>query len=515
MEADFFVDVVGVNDSPTSLKVSTVDYTEGSSPIPLVPGAVAVDNDLQPVEVPVSRLEVVIMGNETGKKIILAYIVDVNFRNVRFFLGAVLGCPGCGASGDVTVNVARNAITATCDSCDSSAIVAVAREVTFVIERSEPPRLAAQVRVEFKITDRDGLEGTTYATVRVIRVCNPGRFVLNANDASTTAVVQFDEKRPTEWVPLVAGPVAIENDDSEMIVEVEISISENFDRGHDELDVGNANANFELNSTSTGLRVVGMQTLVDAAKFVETIRFRNAYECRVVASRTITIRLFDDCGAWTNYGVVTVVIVPSNDPPIVYPQSGSRQPLWQEYAIEGFANADPSPLHVFPRFDVRECDGPMQGYLSKVDVALTNAPDVPRESLSVNETLLNAAGLRMSVVQVDDDSVRYDIRHSSGSAVPANVFVSLIRSLVYVNSATRPYEVTRRIVVAVSDVGGAAGEGAANVRYSRDPIGPTLTWNEMYVWRKIRLCFSEFFSLSFFSQDAVDVDVYISVSVES
>ena len=67
MTETIYVDVFGVNDSPTLLDVSApVNYTERSPPIQLAPHAMPIDDDLQPIDVPIDHLEITVLGNETG-----------------------------------------------------------------------------------------------------------------------------------------------------------------------------------------------------------------------------------------------------------------------------------------------------------------------------------------------------------------------------------------------------------------------------------------------------------------
>ena len=387
--------------------------------------------------------------------------------------GAIIDCPGCQACNNVSVvNLSPRRIDAVPTTCSWSAAeaAAFARNVTFAIHRREPPKIADEVRVMFNLTDIDGLVGISYATVTVIHICDPGRLYLNATDMSTTAVVVFDEFSPETYVNLVEGPVMIRNNDSEVITEILVLITHNYDQGNDQLRVdggGVTPVNFGM-----GLRITGMFTLTEAENIITLIQFRNTYECRIVDPRTVTIRLLDDCGAWTNDGTVTINIRRNNDPPIVFPRSGSRQSIRHTYVVEGVANTNPSPLHVFPYFEVDDCDGPIQGHLAKINVTIMDAPDSPHERIYFNETVLNMTGLHYKVVDVDEHVVRYVIYHSNGTA-PIMYFVMLIRSLYYINEAECPYEVMRKIIVTVSD-GEDTGEGMAIIYYQRNPVGPTL-----------------------------------------
>ena len=393
--------------------------------------------------------------------------------------GAIIDCPGCQACNNVSVvNLSPQTIDAVPTNCSWSAaeVAAFARNVTFVIHRREPPKIADEVRVMFKLTDRDGLVGISYATVTVIHICDPGRLYLNATDMSTTAVAVFDEFSPETYVNLVEGPVMIRNNDSEIITEIEVIITHNYDQGNDQLRVdgdGVTAVNFGM-----GLRITGMFTLTKAENIITWIQFRNTYECREVDPRTVTIRLLDDCGAWTNFGTVTINIRRNNDPPIVFPRSGSRQSIRHTYVVEGVANTNPSSLHVFPYFEVDDCDGPIQGHLAQINVTIMDAPDFPDERIYFNETVINMTGLHYKEVEVDEHVVRYVIYHSNGTA-PIMYFKMLIRSLYYINEAECPYEVMRKIIVTVSD-GEDTGEGMAIIYYQRNPVGPTLSLNERY-----------------------------------
>ena len=361
-------------------------------------------------------------------------------------------------------------------TCSWSAdeVAALARNVTFAIHRREPPKIADEVRVMFNLTDRDGLVGISYATVTVIHICDPGRLYLNATDMSTTAAAVFDEFSPTTWVNLVEGPVIIRNNDSEIFTEIEVIITNNFDQGNDELRVDGGGVT--VVNIPMGIRITGMFAIVHAQNLTMNIQFRNTYECRIVDPRTVTIRLRDDCGAWTNIGTVAITLRRNNDPPIVFPRSGSRHSIRHTYVVEGVANTNPSSLHVFPYFEVDDCDGPIQGHLAQINVTIMDAPDSPHERIYFNETVLNMTGLHYKVVDVDEHVVRYVIYHPNGTA-PIMYFVRLIRSLYYINEAECPFEVMRKIIVTVSD-GEDTGEGLAIIYYQRNPVGPTLKWNE-------------------------------------
>ena len=388
--------------------------------------------------------------------------------------GAIIDCPGCQACNDVSVvNLSPQAINAVPTNCSWSAaeVAEFARNVTFAIRRREPPKIADEVHVMFKLTDRDGLVGISYATVTVIHICDPGRLYLNATDLSTTAVAVFDEFSPETYVNLVEGPVMSRNNDSEIITEIEVIITNNFDQGNDELRVDGGGVS--VMNILMGFRITGMFTVTDAEHIITWIQFRNTYECRIVDPRTVTIRLLDDCGAWTNVGTVTINIRRNNDPPIVFLRSGSRQSIRHTYQVEGVANTNPSPLHVFPYFEVDDCDGPIQGHLASINVTIIDAPDFPHEKIYFNETVLNMTGLHVNMVQVDEHVVRYVIYHPNGTA-PIMHFVMLIRSLYYINEAECPFEVTRNIILTVSD-GEDTGEGLAIIYYQRNPVGPTLS----------------------------------------
>ena len=72
--------------------------------------------------------------------------------------------------------------------------------------------------------------------------------------------------------------------------------------------------------------------------------------------------------------------------------------------MEGVANANPSPLHVFPYFEVDDCDGPIQGHLAKINVTIKDAPDFPDERIYFNETVINMTGLHVKEVKVMNTS---------------------------------------------------------------------------------------------------------------
>eukprot|EP00118_Oscarella_pearsei_P021819 m.248010 g.248010 ORF g.248010 m.248010 type:complete len:1766 (+) comp40281_c0_seq7:39-5336(+) len=449
-----YVDVFGVNDSPTMVALpGYVNYTERAGPVHVAPNAMLRDADKQPVNVTIMSINVsFVLDHEPGGRI---------YCN---------GCPN--------VTVTHNRLMADFGGQGwlPQKVAELVRNITFAIVRAEPPRLADAVEVTFEITDIDGILGSTTVPIRVQHICDPGTLILNG--VASMSKANFSEFTPDEWVPIVEGPVNITNNDSNYIVEAEINITKNHDADHDELQIVDSSHSSAM-STNGLLRIEGMKSLEQMEDIISKLSFRNRYECRNRKQRTVEISLKDDCGAWSNIGTVIISIIEENDPPIVSPAEGSRDPLEYTYIVQGIRNLNPPMLAVFPRLEVIDCDGPDQDNLTMINVTIMDAPDWPYEKIVFNETMLSETGLHVKALEVNEHVVRYMIYHPNGTA-PISWFVSVIRHSYYINSADCPFEVARKIIVTAID-GEDSGEGYAMINFHRNPVGPQLMWNESIV----------------------------------
>eukprot|EP00118_Oscarella_pearsei_P013096 m.101243 g.101243 ORF g.101243 m.101243 type:complete len:1797 (+) comp37124_c1_seq11:630-6020(+) len=448
-----FINVTGVNDNPTFLSFSTAmgglngsaQYTERSPPIPLVSNDTnlsAYDKDLQPVDVPIKSLSVHLFKNDSALycKSCANAIWDSSGFNISF-----------GVNGS-----------------SFSDVISVVKNVTFKVTREEPRRLPDEIKVKFVVTDIDGLSGTSYVTVQIDHICDPGSLYFNTSQNYYTAF----QEASASWVPVAPSEdlIRIENPDSDYLQNGSVKITKNLDP-MDRLRVNSSHADFQVsyNASVGELFISSKGNFSQYKKLISQVQFQNTDGCLLESLRRLEFTFFDDCGAPVYPATTEIRIIPVDIPPML-----NLVEKHFVYYTKGIMNVDPQPLPIFPGIHIDNCDGENRGNLTSVNITIKEMADYPDEMMVFN--MLNETGLMVDTVKIDDHTVRYVLQHTTDEEAPASSFVSVLNSTTYINSAKCPFEISHTVIVTVIDRNLTNTE-QLTVKLTRIPAGPKLSWN--------------------------------------
>jgi hypothetical protein len=471
-EYSVYLNVVGENDNVPNVDLNgvapghsfTTDFTEEGMAVAISSGLLITDIDKKP-DTPLDYAEI---------KVINATTYDM-IRVFTYNSSVTVSGNGTG-----WVKISGNA--------SRQEYAHILGSATYQNTADEPTKLV--VDIQFQVRDKDGLKSPVVSTVvTVIEVCDPIQF--EPRNMSLYYKADFSEE-VQDPIKVVADDFVLDDDDADKVVGGTITIvNVTYGERLRVLDSSNMevtdHGGVTISFSEGVLTFVGEASLETYRQLIKWVKYDNTNPCPVSLYRHLHFNFTDDCGSQNEPETMTVItILPFNNPPSLDLDSASMDdPVIVPFIFYGINNRDPTPQPVFPKAALTDCDTPdVLGYLK---VTIQEASNVDSERM-----IFHLNGTNLQVV-ADADSTEFTITYTiqpvispttsgSGSGdnqVSPQVFQDVLKSMEYINTATKPFETARKVTVTASDGrSGNVSTAMAEIHLERIPLNPLLKLNQ-------------------------------------
>ena len=279
--------------------------------------------------------------------------------------------------------------------------------------------------VSLYVIDDTNLSSNTISRTVAITVVNNAP-VLSPLE-TTPQIYKYND--PYSPPPVITNSIVIKDVDSTMMSKAIVSISANYNTGHERLgfDVSGTALTGSWNSTTGQLTITGNDTIANYDKVLNTVVYINISGPLSTATRTISFKVFDNMGASSNTVTRNLAFTNTNVAPTV--ATNSPSPL---VFVQGQTS---TPL--VPAFTVTDPDSPLiQTATIKISAGY---------QLNGDKLIFSTFGKIKGVFQPTTATIVL-----TGADTQAN-YQAAIRSILFVNVSNTPSTAPRTVSITVSD----------------------------------------------------------------
>lgn len=342
---------------------------------------------------------------------------------------------------------------------------------TYANTKDEPsPRL--MIYIQFTVKDEDGRTSRTVRShVTIEEICD--RLQLELSSGSLSYAANFSESTK-EPVAVVADDFVLLDDDADDIDSGTIAIV-NATEGERlrvlNPDVVQEYGNVDISFTAGVLTFTGTDSLATYKKLIKWVRYDTLNPCPPSLTRHLYFKFIDECGSDNPMAWTDITIHPANDPPTLdLDRDSTSTPVVVTYTFQGIDNRSPTARVVFPKADLSDCDTP--DALEYVTVTVEEAGNIETGDEMMIFYVNGTALMVSNVTEISQFKVTYMIRAIMINVRP-EVFEAVLRSMKYMNRASRPFESARIVTVEASD-GDKKAVMKGQIDLERIPLNPVL-----------------------------------------